>query len=112
MESRLAAWVLLGISVASEVVGTIALKQSDGFARLAPALLAGACYVLAVWLMSVSMKQLEMGVTYAVWAGSGTALTALLGIAVFDESTNLPKLAGLAFVVAGLALMGLGSGRA
>jgi small multidrug resistance pump len=112
MESRLAAWVLLGISVASEVVGTIALKQSDGFARLTPALFAGVCYVLAVWLMSVSMKQLEMGITYAVWAGSGTALTALVGIAVFGESTNLPKLAGLAFVVAGLALMGVGSGRA
>jgi small multidrug resistance pump len=112
MESRLAAWVLLGISVASEVVGTIALKQSDGFARLTPAILAGTCYVLAVWLMSVSMKQLEMGITYAVWAGSGTALTALVGIAVFGESTNTPKLAGLAFVVAGLALMGLGSGRA
>ena len=111
MDSRFFAWLLLGISVVSEVAGTVALRQSDGFARLAPALIAGSCYVLAVWLMSISMKQLEMGLTYAVWAGSGTALTALVGIVVFGESTNFPKLAGLAFIVAGLALMGIGSGR-
>ncbi len=112
MDSRIAAWLLLGISVVSEVAGTVALRQSDGFARLTPAVIAGSCYVLAVWLMSVSMKQLEMGLTYAIWAGSGTALTALVGIIVFGESANFPKLVGLAFVVAGLALMGLGSGRA
>lgn len=109
MNSIFAAWLLLAISIVSEVVGTVALKQSNGFAKFVPAVCAGFCYVLAVWLMSVSMKQLEMGITYAVWAGGGAALTALVGIVIYDESANLFKLIGVALVVVAVVVLNLGS---
>ena len=60
-----------------------------------------------IWLMAIAMRQLEMGVTYAVWAASGTAAIALVGIAFYGEQTSALKLAGLALVVSGVVLLNL-----
>jgi len=109
MNSNLVAWLLIASSVVSEVVGTIALKQSEGFVRLLPAALAGSCYVLAVWLMSIAMKQLEMGLTYAVWAASGAAVTAIVGMAIYGEPVTAFRLTGLGLVVGGVVVLNLGT---
>lgn len=108
MNSNLMAWLLLGVSVVSELAGTMALKHSNGFTRLFPAMLAGACYVLAVWLMSIAMKQLEMGLTYAVWAASGIAVTAMIGMVVYGEPATAFRLVGLGLVVGGVVLLAIG----
>lgn len=107
LEAKSLAWLWLAASVLSEVAGTVALRQSEGFSRVVPAVVAGACYVLAVWWMSLAMKHIGMGVTYAVWAGSGLGLTALLGAALFDEPLSGLRLAGLALVVAGVVTLSL-----
>ena len=109
MHANFGAWLLLGASVVFEVLGTIALKHSDGFARLFPAALAGSCYGLAVWLMSIAMKQLDMGLTYAVWAASGTAVTAIVGMAIYGEPATAFRLAGLGLVLGGVVVLNLGA---
>ena len=109
MGSNLVSWLLIGVSVVSEVAGTIALKHSEGFSRLLPAALAGSCYVFAVWLMSIAMKQLEMGLTYAVWAASGTAVTAVVGMAIYGEPATVFRLLGLGLVVGGVVVLNLGT---
>ena len=107
MNSVLMAWVVLGASVISEVAGTIALRQSVGFTKVGPALLAGSFYVAAVWLMAIAMRQLEMGVTYAVWAASGTAITALVGIAIYNEQASVQKMAGILLLVIGVFVLSI-----
>ena len=107
MNPSLSAWLLVAISVVAEVVGTVALKYSDGFSRLLPSGAAAACYALAIWLMAVAMRQLDMGITYAVWAASGTAATALVGIAFFGEHMSSVKALGLVCVVAGVVMLAL-----
>ena len=107
MNAIFMAWIVLGISVMSEVAGTIALRQSAGFTRIGPALLAGLFYIAAVWLMAIALRQLEMGVTYEVWAASGTAITALVGIAVFQEQASLQKLTGIAIILLGVLVLSI-----
>jgi len=107
MSSNFVAWSLVGISVISEVLGTVALRHSLGFSKILPAGAAGACYVLAVWLMALAMRQLEMSITYAVWAASGTALTAIVGILLYEEAISTYKLLGLALVVLGVIVLSL-----
>lgn len=107
MHSTLLVWSLLGLSVVCEVLGTVSLRYSDGFAKPLPAAVAGACYVLAVWLMAIVMRQVEMGLTYAVWAACGTALTAVVGMAAYGESASLFKLIGLTLVLAGVVVLNL-----
>lgn len=104
------AWLLLAISVAAEVVGNIALRYADGFTRPLGAASAGACFLLSIWLMSVTVRKLELGVTYAVWAASSTAITAWVGVGFYQESLTASKVAGVALVVLGVIVLSLGAG--
>lgn len=103
------AWLVLAASVFAEVAGTLALRYADGFTRLVPSAITGLCYLAAIWLMAISVRYLEVGLSYAVWAGSGTALTALLGILWFGESANLLRLLGLGLIIAGVVALNLGT---
>ncbi|KRD46492.1 hypothetical protein ASE52_17725 [Acidovorax sp. Root275] len=109
MNPNLSAWLLVAASVIAKVVGTVALKCSDGFSRPLPSGMAAACYALAIWLMAVAMRQLDMGITYAVWAASGTAATAIVGIALFGEPVDTTKALGLVCVVGGVVMLHLGN---
>ncbi|MFM9927457.1 multidrug efflux SMR transporter [Variovorax sp. H27-G14] len=100
-------WLLLAASVAAEVAGTIALRYADGFTRLVPSLVVAGSYAAAIWLMSISVRQLEVGLAYAVWAGCGTAVIALLGIVWFGESMTVLRMAGVALIVSGVVVLNL-----
>lgn len=108
MNASLTAWWLVAVSVLAEVGGTVALKHSDGLTRPLTAGAAVACYGLAIWLMAVAMRQLDMGITYAVWAASGTAITALMGYVVFGEQLGAAKTMGLVCVIVGVVLLNIG----
>lgn len=107
MSPQVLAWLLLAASVAAEVAGTVALRHAEGFTRLVPSVITGACYAAAIWLMSVSVRELGMGLGYAVWAGSGTALIAVLGMWWFGEPVTLPRVAGLLAIVVGVVMLNI-----
>ena len=75
-------WLLLNLTIFSEVIGICFQKLSNGYERIVPTILMGLCYLFATWGVGIVMKQLEIGITYAVWAGMGTALAALMGMVV------------------------------
>jgi len=101
------AWWLLGLSIVAEVAGTLALRHAHGFTRVWPSLIVAACYGGAIWLMARAVRHLEVGLAYAVWAGAGTALTAMLGMLLFGESAGALRLAGLGCIVVGVVLLNL-----
>lgn len=107
MGSHSFAWLVLAASVLAEVLGTLALRYAAGFTRLWPSAAVVICYACAIWLMSVAVKQLELGLTYAVWAGAGTALTAVLGMIWFNEATSALRFAGLGCIVVGVVALNL-----
>ncbi|WP_199052666.1 multidrug efflux SMR transporter [Aquitalea sp. ASV15] len=107
MSSQAFSWLFLAASVIAEVLGTVALRYSDGFTRTAPSIIVTLCYASAIWLMSVSVRHLEVGLAYAVWAGFGTVLIALLGILCFGESTAPLRLIGIALIVGGVVALNL-----
>ena len=98
------AWLLLAGAIVAEVVGTSALKASDGFTRL----VAGG-YGIAFYLLALTLRHMPVGVAYAVWSGAGTALIALVGWALFDQRLGPTALAGMALISAGVVLMNLSS---
>jgi small multidrug resistance pump len=99
---------LLAAAIAAEVAGTTAMKYSEGFTRLWPSLLTVAGYLLAFTLLAQTLKTLSVGTAYAIWAGTGTAAIAVIGMVFLDESANPVKLAGLALVIAGVIVLNLG----
>lgn len=107
MQSQSFSWLFVIASVIAEVFGTLGLRYAAGFTVLRPSLVVIVCYAAAIWWMSLAVRELEVGLTYAIWAGSGTALTAVAGIIWFDESTTILRLVGLTFIVAGVIVLNL-----
>jgi small multidrug resistance pump len=101
------AWLILGASVIAEVIGTIFLRYAAGFTKWLPTLLTLACYAGAIWLMAIAVKHLDVGLTYAVWAGTGTALTAVIGMLFYQESASLARLLGIGLVIAGVIVLNM-----
>lgn len=104
-------WVFLAGGVFLEVLGTTCLKLSEGFTRLWPTIGMMVFYSGGLGMLTLSIKTIEIGVAYAVWAGLGTALIALIGIALFQESVSALKMGSLALVilgVVGLSISGAG----
>ncbi|MFE7752422.1 DMT family transporter [Streptomyces sp. NPDC057428] len=99
---------LLAAAIAAEVAGTTAMKYSEGFTRFWPSLVTVVGYVLAFALLAQTLKTLSIGTAYAIWAGTGTAAIAVIGILWMGESASLLKLAGIALVIAGVVVLNLG----
>ncbi|MCC3648946.1 multidrug efflux SMR transporter [Cytobacillus oceanisediminis] len=102
------AYFLLALAIVSEVAGSSLLKAADGFKKLLPSIGVIIGYRVAFYALSLSLKTLPLGVAYAIWAGLGTVLTALVGIFIYKENVNGKKLLGLALIVGGVILLNSG----
>ncbi len=101
----MAAWIYLAIAICSEVTATTFLKLSDGFSKLVPSVIVVAGYVLSFVLLSFALKTFSVGVAYAIWAGTGTALVALVGWLFLSESIAWPVWLGIGLVIAGVIVV-------
>lgn len=96
------AWVWLGIAGLLEIAFAFAMKSSEGFTRLVPALFTVAAGLSSVVLLALSMRTLPMGTGYAVWTGIGAAGTAIVGIVVLGDSAAPMRLLCIALILAGV----------
>jgi len=99
------AYVLLFIAIISEVFGSSMLKATNGFKKLLPSIGVVFGYGIAFYALSLSLKTLPLGTVYAIWAGVGTALTAIVGVMVYKEGFNLKKVFGLLCIICGVTLL-------
>ena len=105
-------WLLLAFAILLELSGTICLKLSHGFSRLLPSIGVVCFYLGSFALMAQSLKSLEVGIVYAIWAGVGTALIAVVGVMAFGESVTAFKILGLLLIIGGTLLLRLASVQA
>jgi quaternary ammonium compound-resistance protein SugE len=96
------AWALLGIAGILEIGFAFCMKWSEGFTRWLPGLLTAATGLSSVFLLSLSLRTLPVGTGYAVWTGIGAAGTAILGIALLDDSAAPLRLLCIALILAGV----------
>ena len=99
--------LLLGAAIVFELIATSSLKASDGFTRYLPAAITVTGYAISFYLLSLTLRRMEVGVVYAVWSGAGTALMALIGYWVFDEGLPPLKIASIALIVIGVVGLNL-----
>ncbi|MFI5660157.1 DMT family transporter [Streptomyces sp. NPDC051684] len=101
-------YVLLAGAIAAEVGATTAMKYSEGFSRLWPSLLTVAGYIVAFALLAQTLKTVQIGTAYAIWAGTGTAIIAAIGMLFLGEGLTLAKVGGIVLVIGGVVLLNLG----
>jgi quaternary ammonium compound-resistance protein SugE len=97
------AWLILLAAAALEVTWALALKESDGFTRAAPAALGLVTAIGSLALLVVALRDLPVGTAYAVWTGLGAVGVALGGVLLLGESASAARLGCLALVFAGVA---------
>lgn len=95
-------WMLLGFAILFEVSGTVCLKLSEGFSRLTPTLLIFPAYAVSFVLLGLAVKAIPISVAYAIWAGVGTALIAVIGMIWLREPVGVGKLVFITVIVVGV----------
>ena len=101
------AWVVLVVGGLFEVVWAYAMKQSRGFTRLWPSVVAVVGVVLSLALLSWSMRSLPLGTGYMIWTGIGAVGAFAVGICVLGEPANPTRLVAALLIVGGIVMMKL-----
>lgn len=98
-------WLYLMIAIVAEVIGTLALRSSDGFTRAVPSVVVIVGYGTAFYFLSLTLKTIPVGVAYAVWSGIGIVLISAAGWVVFGQKLDLGAIAGIALITAGVVVL-------
>lgn len=94
-------------AIVVEVFATTMMKMSEGFTRLWPSVGMVVGYLAAFGLLTLCLKTMQVGTAYALWAGLGTALVAVVGLVVFAEPLTVLKVAGIALIIGGVVVLNL-----
>ncbi len=106
------AYVHLAIAIVAEVIATSALKASDGFNRPLASTIVVAGYGIAFYYLSLVLREIPVGIAYAIWSGAGVALITLIGWVWFRQSLDGAAMAGIGLIVAGVLVIQLFSRNA
>jgi small multidrug resistance pump len=100
-------WIYLSIAILSEVIATSALKASEDFTRWLPSVLVVVGYASAFYFLSLTLRSIPLGVAYAIWAGVGVLLVAVVGWVVYQQALDAAALIGIGLIVAGVLVINL-----
>lgn len=98
-------YIMLAISIVSEVFGASMLKMTEGMTNLIPLIGAVLGYVVSFIFLGLLLKKMSLSVAYAIWAGFGTILTAIVSIVFFNEMFTTLKGLGIFIIVAGIIIL-------
>ena len=98
-------YVYLAIAILAEVAATSALKASEEFTRLVPSLVVVVGYGVAFYFLTLVLRSIPVGVTYAIWAGVGIVLVALVGAVLYKQVPDIPAMIGIGLIVAGVVVI-------
>ena len=104
---NISAYIILVVAV---VLGTAAngfAKSAQGFTLLMPSIITAISIIGCMFALSVVMKSIPVGVTYASFAGLCIVATSLVGIIKFNQIPNTFVIIGLGFIVAGVLMVNL-----
>ncbi|MFL6157505.1 MAG: DMT family transporter [Marmoricola sp.] len=99
--------VLLAVAIGVEVAATALLPKAQGFSDPIWSAVVVAGYGLSIWLLALVVRSMPVSVAYAVWAGVGTAVVAVIGVAFLGESMSWVKAGSLALIIAGVVGLNL-----
>lgn len=100
-------YLALGIAIVAEVIATTALKSSDSFSRLVPSLISIVGYGCALYFLTLTMKSIPTGVTYAIWSGLGIVLISITSFFFHQQKIDAAGMLGMALIIAGVVVLNL-----
>ena len=105
--SNIIAYIVLILAV---ILGTAAngfAKSADGFTSLMPSILTAITIVGCMFTLSIVMKTIPVGITYASFAGLCIIATTIVGIYKYNQMPDLYTIIGLALIISGVLIVNL-----
>ena len=100
-------YLFLAIAISFGIASNSFAKSAEGFTLLFPSIITGITIVACMYALSLVMKNIPMGITYASFAGLTIIATVVVGIFRFDQMPNLYSIIGLTFIVVGVLMVNL-----
>ena len=100
-------WLYLFIAITGEVIGTSALKASEGFTRLVPSVVTVIGFAIAFYFLALTLKTIPIGIAYAIWSGVGIIMISVIGYFFFGQVLDLPAWIGIGLIIAGVIVINM-----
>jgi len=98
-------YLYLTVAIIAEVTATSALKASSEFTRLFPSIVVVVGYGAAFYFMTLAIRTIPVGVTYAIWSGVGIVLVAIAGAFLYNQIPDMPAIIGMALIISGVVVI-------
>ena len=105
--SLTSSYAFLILAVVLGVTSNSFAKSADGFTLLFPSIITGITIVLCMYALSMVMKNIPMGITYASFAGLTIIATVVVGVIRFNQFPNLYTIIGLSLIIIGVVMVNL-----
>ena len=105
--ANISAYIVLILAVVLGVTSNSFAKSAEGFTLILPSIITAITIVLCMYTLSIVMKDIPMGVTYASFAGLTIIATVIVGVIRFNQVPNLYTIIGLSLIIAGVVMVNL-----
>ena len=95
------AYLYLAIAIVFEVAGTVTLKATEGFSKIIPSLIVIFCYIVSIYLVSLTIKTIPVGIAYAIWTSTGLLFVVLISAVAYRQIPDTPAILGMTFIIMG-----------
>lgn len=95
----------LAIAISAEVIATLALKASEGFSHPTASIISVIGYAVAFYFLSLVLKTVPVGITYAIWAGMGIVLITLISVVLYKQIPDVPAIIGMFLILSGVVVI-------
>lgn len=99
------AYLYLVIAIVAEVTATSALKASAEFTKLIPSTIVVVGFLVALYFMTLVLRTIPVGITYAVWSGLGIVLVGIVSFILYKEIPDTPAVIGMGLIILGVVVI-------
>lgn len=100
-------YLFLGLAIGLEVIGSSFLAKSNGFTKLIPSIITIIAFSACFFFFSQALKAIPLGIAYAIWAGLGIVLTAIVSVLIFKHRLDGAAIFGMLLIVSGVVVINL-----
>ena len=100
-------YLFLALAVLLGVTANSFAKSAEGFTLVVPSIITAITIVLCMYALSIVMKTIPMGITYASFAGLAIIATVIVGIIKYNQVPNFYTIIGLCFIIIGVLMVNL-----
>lgn len=98
-------YLYLILAIAAEIFATTFLKKSEGFSLWKPTLVSIIGYIIAFYFLSITLKYIPVGISYAIWSGVGIVAITVIGMISFKQVPDTAAIVGMSLIVAGVIII-------